>query len=354
MTGPGSPELTEHERGVLQLVRDGGEQASWYWIAKRVALRGLPLVPDAMKVLEALRARGLVADRELGDGMDRWWLTPEGEAALGGAASARAAARAAGPLDRRELAALIQALRKDVLTTMRAVKPLAGDSVRLWQALRQAVEADEATALMAATAAVMLQDAERGPFVRELAGDPRPAVRAAVFDAFAPPQVETAGEAVRFLPDDELDALLRGGLADRDRDVRTVAAKLAFASGRGASLVPELALQLDAPERPLRWWSILALGSARDPMSGELLAQILGETDEMMAQAAVRALAARPDGLHAWLAALDDPRPAVVDAAIFALAKVARGVAPERLAALRADARPQVRDALATYLRRNP
>ncbi|HSR96318.1 MAG TPA: hypothetical protein VLM79_04565 [Kofleriaceae bacterium] len=354
MTGPGLPELTEHERGVLQLVRDGGEQASWYWLAKRVPLRGLPLVPDVMTVLAGLRERGLVADRELGNGMDRWWLTPEGEAALGGAANPREAARAAGPLQRRELAALIEALRKDVLTTMRAVKPLAADSVRLWQALRQAVEADEATALNAATAAVMLRDAERGPFVRELAGDPRPAVRAAVFDAFAPPQVETAGEAVRFLPSDELDALLRSGLGDRDRGVRTVAAKLAFASGRGGALVPELTLQLDAPERALRWWSILALGSARDPMSGELLAQILGEADDMMAQAAVRALAARPDGQHAWLAALDDRRPAIADAAIFALGKVASGVAPERLQALRSDARPHVRDAVIAYLRRHP
>jgi hypothetical protein len=343
-------ELSEHERGVLELVRDGGEQASWYWLAKRVPLRGLPLVPDVMTVLKELRARGLVADRELGDGMDRWWLTPAGEAALAGAA----APRTAGPLDARRLAALIAALRGDVLTTMQAVQPMAGDSVGLWQALRQAVAADEATALNAATASVMLRDADRGPFLRELAADPRPAVRAAVFDAFAPPRVETAGEAVRFLPDDELDELLRGGLTDRDRGVRALAAKLAFAANRGAHLLGELTVQLDAPERELRWWSILALGGARDPLSGELLARILGEDDEMMAAAAVRALAARPDGRRAHLAALDDPRRAIADAAIFALGRVATGIPPERLAALASDARPAIRDAVAAYLRRNP
>lgn len=330
--------LGEHERGVLELVRDGGEQASWYWLGKRAPLRGLPPVPDLMAVLKELRARGLVESREVGGGMDRWRLTPAGEAALAGTGAA----------------ALLAALRAGVVETMQAIMPMAADSVRLWQALRQAVEADEATAMNAATASMALRDAERGPFLRELAADPRPAVRAAVFDALAPPRVEAAGEAVRFLPDGELDELLRGGLTDRDRGVRTLAAKLAFAAGRGAQLVGELTIQLDAPERELRWWSILALGEARDALSGELLAQLLGEGDEMMASAAVRALAARPDGQRAHLAALDDPRAGVAQAAIFALGRVATGIPPERLRALAADERPAVRDALAAYLRRNP
>lgn len=270
--------INEHERAILQLVREGGDRASWYWLGTRAPLRGIPPVPDLRAVLKDLRARGFVDYREVGDGMDRWWLTPAGELVLDGST---------------ELALLVAAMRKDVVTALTAIRPLADDTEVFCSALRQVVAIDEQTTRNAATAAMVLHEAERAAFLRELAADPRPSVRAALFDAFAPPRVAGPGAAVRALPEPEFDQLLRAGLRDEDNDVRRLAAKLTYAAGRGGPLVDELVAQLDTHERELRWWAIQALGTAQDPRSLELLERIANEDDPMMAEAARRALAGR-------------------------------------------------------------
>lgn len=322
--------------GLLALVRDGGDRASWHWIGNRVAARDLPLVPDAMSALEALVDDGLL--RRIspgGDRLDRFELTARGEDLL------------AGKPDQRR--ALIAALRADILTTVEAIRELADQPLRLWSALRQAVAADPATALNAALAALSLGDAERAAFLGELVADARPEVRAAVFLAFAPPHTDTPGSAPRILPAADLDALLTRGLADDDPGVRTAAAKLTFAADRGGALVPALSVNLDAPTRELRFWTVLALGGADDPISRRILEQLAGEDELLIAAAAVRALAQRPDGRATWRRALDDPRPGIAPAAIFALAQVATRLDDVTLAALAADPRPEVQSALAAY-----
>jgi hypothetical protein len=335
--------------GLLALVRDGGERASWHWIGTRVARRDLPLVPDAMTALDALQAAGLI--RRIspgGERLDRFELTNAGADVLAGRRALTAPA-ASGPLPAGELAALIAALRGDVVSTLDAIRPRAGDSLRLWAALRQAVAADPATALNAAIGALALAEADRAAFLGELVGDPRPAVRAAAFAAFAPPHSEAPGTAMRSIADPELDALLRRGLADPDDEVRTAAAKLAFAADRGGALVGELMVNLEAPARELRWWVVLALGGADDPISLRVLEQLAAENDLMMATAAVRALAQRLDGRAAWRRALDDPRAGVAPAAIFALARVATALDEVTLRSLATDPRPEVQAALAAY-----
>ena len=339
--------LNDHERALMQLVREGGDQASWYWLGKRVGPRGLPLQPDMMVVLRSLKTRGLLTSRALGDGNDRWTLTPLGAAVLDGALPP-------GPLPAAALLALVGGLRGDLMAAMQATNGYRSDGLRLWASLRQAVAVDPDTAMNAATVSMALPDTERGGFLRELAADPRPPVRAAVFAGFSPPRTEAAGDAPVPLPVAERAELLRAGLLDQDRDVRTAAAKLAFGTGRGAGLVGELIAQLDAPEAELRWWSVLALGNASDPVSVEVLRDVLAGADETMATVAARALAARADGRPLWLAALHDQRAAVADAAIFALGRVATGVADAVLTELATDPRAFVREALVAYLRRNP
>lgn len=328
--------LTELERGLLRLVRDGGDRASWHWIATRAPLAGLPLEPYALATLKELAARGLVSRADVGGGMDRWTLTESGQAAID--------AGAAGADDE-----VLRLLRADIVTALRGLLPRAGDALRLWESLRRAVRADPGVAKNAARAAMLFEETDRGPYLRELAADPRPEVRAAAFSAFAPPRVEAPGEAVHVVPDDVLDEIIRQGLVDPDRSVRSEAARTAFAADRGAAVLGELVANMEAPERDLQWWVTLALGGARDPISLAQLERLAGGDDLRLAGAAVRALAARPDGHPAWLAALRDPRPEIWPSAAFALGRVATGVDPAALAALERDPRDEVRAALAAY-----
>lgn len=339
--------LTALERGLMELIREGGEQASWYWLGKRVGPRGLPVSPDMMTVLRALLARGLVARRDVGGGNDRWWLTPLGDAVLDRRFPA-------GPLSPARLVPLVAALRGELADAMGAVLPLirADGSIGLWEALRQALAVDEATAANATTAALAMALSERGPWLRELAADPRVAVRAAMFEALAPGRIDGPGRGPFILPADELAALVREGLLDREPAVQLGAAKLAFAAGCGDAARGELIAVIEAPARELRWYAILALGSAGDALSLELLHETVDGADEMLAGAAARALATRPDGRARWLRALDDPRASVVDAALFALSHGVPELDPDTLAALREDARPAVRAALTAFLRR--
>ena len=157
------------------------------------------------------------------------------------------------------------------------------------------------------------------------------------------------GRPLPTLPDPELDELLRRGLGDPSPGVREAAAALAFLAVRGASLVGELTVNLGAPESGVRWWSILALGAAADPITRELLLDLAQGEDLAEASAAIRALAQRRDGRDAWFAGLADSRPDVHNAAIFALATVVTDLSDEDLARLAADPRPPLQEALATY-----
>lgn len=143
--------------------------------------------------------------------------------------------------------------------------------------------------------------------------------------------------------------LLRRGLTDPQPGVRAAAAALAFSAVRGASFVGELVANLGRPERSVRWWSILALGAAHDPVSCELLVEELANSDAGVAAAAARALGQRPDGQDGLVTALADPRTEVQDSATFAIKTVATNVPDLVLARLEADPRAHFREAVASY-----
>jgi len=245
---------------------------------------------------------------------------------------------------------VLQALRKDIITAMKALLPRAGDPLRFLGELRDAVAADPSVAINAAIAATAMEAATCGAFVRELLADPRAEVRRGVFEAFAPPRVEVPVPVVKPVPDPELDEMLRQGLHDPDAGVRTAAAKYAFVAERGAHVLGALVVNVEAPEPELRWWVVLAMGQAGDLISLDLLEQLAAADDDLrFAGAAVRALAARPDGHATWLSAIDDPRSGMHETALFGLARIATGVSATALAVLAADPRADVQAALAAY-----
>jgi hypothetical protein len=335
------------ERTVLQLVRDGRGRASWHALATRLPSFEVPLDPDVMTVLKDLQQRGLVTRTLLGGGMDAWAITPAGEAALA------AAAPAEGPLSPDELAKFAAALTRRGPALAQAIVPFVDDGLRFWSALRQVLASDPSAAEAVAAAGLFLPESERGPFAREMLDDPRPEVRAALFRSWTPVETEVPGNPLPTVPEAELDELLRRGLTDTASEVREPAAALTFLAGRGDALRGELIVNLGAPEPALRWWSILALGSAFDPLSLDLLTQLIHGDDTAEAAAAVRALGARRDGHEVWLAGLEDPRADVRDAALFALKTVVKGLDERQLAAISSDPRlPQVKDALAVYYQR--
>jgi hypothetical protein len=337
------------ERALLMLVDQGGGAASWHWLATRLPLHEVPLVPDAMTALKALRARGLVGDRPApsgAKGMDAWSITGTGRARLAELARLLAVP---GPLEPGQLAALLDAMRGPIDGAIRAFAPLADDGPRMAGALRQVLAVDAGTAERVAFGASIVDVPARAAFARELAMDPRASVRLALFETWAPPQVAVAGTGHRALADDAAwDGLLALGLADADKAVRAAAAKLAFATDRGATLTAALAaITADGDEGA--HWALLALGAARDAGSLARLHELVDGMDRLLAAAAVRALAARPDGHERWLLALADLRVDVHQAAAFALANVATNVADERLRVIERDGRSLVQHALAAY-----
>lgn len=335
------------ERTVLQLVRDGRGQASWHRLASRLPSFNVPLVPDLMVVLNDLKARGLVTQTLAGAGMDRWAITPAGEARLDGTPPP------GGPLDAAALERFAAAIHAGPHATLEAVGPYLDNGLLLWSILRQLLAANPGDAQRIAEVGLFLAPSERGPFARELFDDPRLGVREALLRAWTPARRDVPGKPLPTVPDAELDELLRRGLTDDAPGVREAAAVLAFLAVRGAPLVGELVVALGAPESSLRWWAILALGGARDPLSRELLDQRASSDDVAEAAAAIRALGQRPDGHARWLAGLADPRADVHDAAMFALATVVSGLTDDEIASIAADPREPVQAALAAYRARD-
>jgi hypothetical protein len=239
------------------------------------------------------------------------------------------------------------ALRGDIISAMRALLPLVeADPAALLSDLRAAVAAEPTLTINAVIASTALDPATCAVFVRALLGDPRATVRRGFFEAFAPLHVAVPVPVVKPVPDPALDEMLRQGLLDPDGGVRTAAARYTFAAARGAQVLGELLVNLQAPEPELRWWVVLALGQARDPLSLDQLEQLMAGDDAAFASAAVRALAARPDGHATWIAAFTDPRPGMRETALFALRQVATGVSDEHLAVLAADPGQDIQDAL--------
>jgi hypothetical protein len=334
------------ERAMLGLIRAGGDKASWYWIGQRASGVMSPAI-DCQALLGGLRERGLVTQTPTGGGMDRWRLTATGAAVLDGTLPA-------GPLAPPALLALIAALRKGIVTASPLLMGLARSSPeKVLGALRQVSATEPDVAGNTALSAMCLPPDRRMWYLGELLADPRAPVRAGVFDAFSQPQAEVEGDCLLPVPAADMDVLLRQGLLDPDTSVRIVAAKLAFAAARGAAMTGELMVNAAAPEHVLRHWVLLALGSARDPLTLGLLREAAAGELPGYAQCALRALAARPDGRDVWLAALGDPRPHMVEAVVFGLRRVVVGLPRGVVDWLAADRRPEVQAALASYRARN-
>jgi hypothetical protein len=319
-----------------------------------------------MVALKDMLARGLVTSENAGGGMDRWAITPAGEARLAllsevittpvsrseqalSAPATPSLVRAAGPLSFGELQALATAIRRGAYATIDAIVPYIDDGLRFYAILRQLLAANRADAQSVAEVALYMAERERGVFARDLLADSDPRVREALFRAWTPVRTDVPGRPLPTVPDAELDELLRRGLTDASTGVREAAAALTFLAVRGTSLVGELVACLGSPESGLQWWALLALGGARDLISLELLAQFAGESDVALASAAIRALGQRADGHARWLAGLSDPRPDMHQSALFALATVVTGLDAATLAQLDADTRPDVQEALAAY-----
>jgi len=337
--------LSEMDRKVLALVRQGGDKASWHWLGTRAPSLGFP-VPDIMTLLKDLARRGLLHRAQVGGGMDRWTLTPAGVAALEGESDRPVPP---GPLGARELRALEAELSQEPRQAAMALVKYIDDGPRLSAALRQLVAWDGGNARRASLSALFLRPGDQAAFARGMMEDPRPEVRQALFEAWAPPRNEVPGQASAPPEPEALDALLRAALLDPSRDVRAAATAYAFATGRGPGIVGELLANVEAPERDLRSWTLLALGGATDDLSRRVLEQVASEPDEAAASAAIRALAARADGREAWFRALEGRDGELRRAALFGLAEVARMLTPEQVARIARDPREDTRRALERY-----
>jgi hypothetical protein len=341
------------EQALLELIMAGDGRATWHSIATSLPRYRLSAGRDLLTNLDVLRDRGLISDRPAGPGMVAYTIRDEGRVRLD--EMSRLAAHHQLASD--ELATLCAAFRGSVSEAIMALMPFADDGAIMTVVLRRVLAVEVALAERVAFGAAMLPADHRAAFAEELVRDERAQVRAAAFRAWAPARMDVPGQAVRFVPEHQWDQLLWLGLRDPVPEVRRAAAALMFASDRGAPLVDVLMLLLDpshgSEDRELTYWVTLALGAAHDPRSLERLCAYIDGRDALFAATAVRALAARPDGRARWLAALDDLRPDVHQAAVFALAQIAVDLEPAQLAELGRDRREPVRTALAQYLVRN-
>lgn len=225
---------------------------------------------------------------------------------------------------REELAAWDEALARDFIEFLKLLGPVRSDSARLEAGLRALLAMRPERAVGIARVLGCLDAAGRLRLATEMAEHPRVSVRAEFLRVNAPQRLEVPGSSPRWLPDEAWDPWLRSGLMGEDPDVREYAASIAFGLSRGTAVARELIACAETGSPALRWRSLLALGSAEDPASLALLLRTLAGPDEGLAGAAVRALAARPDGRNAWQRALADPRAHVRNSARFAAAVVGR------------------------------
>ncbi len=335
------------EHALLELVSQGGDKASWRWLATHLPRYVVPTTLDMLGALKALQGRGLLERHELDNGMDRWSLTGAGRFRLVQLQIGRELPTQ-GPLTGEELRQMMTALKAGAEQAIRAFIPHASDGAHMVAVLQQVLDADESLAERVAFGGAMLPNHERAAFARDLLNDSRPAVRCAVFTSRHAKRMDVPGHAVRTLPEAEWDALLRVGLRDSHASVRCAAAALTFASDRGAAVEGEVLANLRRAKGAERHFSLLSLSAAASAASRDVLTQV-AQDDDPQAPTAVRALAARPDGHERLLAALHDERPDVLAAALFALGQVVAELTPSAAASLAADPRPEVASALRAY-----
>lgn len=252
---PGAELPSALELALLELIGRGGARASWHWLASHLARYDVPRVPDMMVALQRLHDQGLLARALLDAGMDRWSLTPRGQARLQQLQGLGSRATS-DPLDDPELQRLLVELRSGPERAIAALIPYADDVARHVAILHRVLAADATLAERVALGGAALPPAQRGEFAKTLLADPRPSVRAAVFTVLHGKRRGVNGQAVRTLPDPAWDALLRAGLDDPDPAVRDAAVELTFASDRAALLsatAPSLHVVHEAATTTSHW-----------------------------------------------------------------------------------------------------
>jgi hypothetical protein len=329
------------ERAVLEILERGGP-LGWHEIAVRLGNRDVPRDRDLMTVLKAMRDRGLVVSVRHEGERDRWEITAPGRALLTPATPDND---------------LIAALRGGPGAMIAGYQALLIDDhayeAELHRLLRDRPDAVDAVA----QGLLLLPEERRARFARELWSSPDVSVRRALYQFLEPSRLDLQGAGWKALPDDEWHAFVASGLDDADAEIRRIAAALVFATAAGTRFVDDLLLLVSRGEletAATRETLVLALGSASDPDSLSALRAIATGPDPRLAGAAVRALAARPDGVADALAALDDKRPAPRAAAELAVAHIIAALSPAQLADLerRARSSPSLAEALAHYRQR--
>ncbi len=314
------------ELSLLDLAEESGGRWDTAGVGEHLARLDASLAPGSDATLAALGSRGLAVAVPRNDARQGWILTLEGHEVL------TDCRRYAWPLGPGELESFLSDLHG------KESGPSVAPETR-FRSTSQRAKALQQVALLAPGSDV-------GREVWRMVDDADPAVRLALFEALAPPRPDpdggnddwaAQGQGGMCLPAYAWDAILRAGLRDATPRVREAAAALTYATARGASLVGELLAQLTAAEPGLCRWSALALGSAADAESRAALEKLLTGNDPELAAAAVRALAARPDGRDAWRRSLTDDRPTVSWAARLALEQVVEGLSAEELDRLAAQ-----------------
>jgi hypothetical protein len=152
----------------------------------------------------------------------------------------------------------------------------------------------------------------------------------------------------------DTDAMIAIGMSDASARVRERAIVCAYGTGRVEAHAPAvIRAATEDPSERVRVFALVALGLLRDPESHAILARAFADGTDAEVDAAVWALARRPDGIAQVVAAVEDPRPQVRPEAIGAIANVAIELDDVQLAWLRATARePIVREAAEYHVER--
>jgi tetratricopeptide (TPR) repeat protein len=359
-----SNELDVVERAVLTFVEKGQGRWGWHELEVRLGSIDLPRRDyQVLAILQSLEQRGLV--ERVPEHASRWRILPAGTERLHGAAAkpATAAAPAAATSTNApppsaappassevDLAALVAALRGSPGELIARFPELLADSPRFAATLRSLLATRPDAADAVAYGTLLLGAKERTELARELWTSPRLDVRRALFTALRPVRMELQGRGTPSFAPDAWHELLRAGLDDADAEIRQAAAALVFSSATGATFSAELLRNFDR-DPDARWTILLALGSATDADSLARLRSVAAGDDVKLAAAAVRALAARPDGAADAVAAVLGSNADVRSAALFALGSVLENLSDIQLATLdRAAAKvPLLGQALAAY-----
>jgi hypothetical protein len=194
---------------------------------------------------------------------------------------------------------LIAALRGGPSTVIAGYQALLLDDAAYEAELRRLLRDRPDAVDAVAQGLLLLPEEPRARFARELWSSPIVPVRRALYQFLEPSRRVVQGAGWKALPDDEWDAFVAAGLEDADADIRRIAAALVFATAAGERFVDALLLLVSRgalETLATRETTILALGSASDPASLAALRAIATGQEARLAGAAVRALAARPDG----------------------------------------------------------